>query len=60
MEEVEIVLGETYKDSVTGFIGIATAKCVYLYSSASINLESQVDGKPVSQWFDIHRIKHAG
>lgn len=53
----DVQLGQDYQDSVTGFVGTATAKAEYLHTSASVRLEALVDKKPVSEWFDISRIQ---
>ena len=39
----DVQLGQDYQDSVTGFVGTATAKAEYLHTSASVRLEALVD-----------------
>lgn len=55
----DVVLGNKYRDSVTGFVGTATGKAEYLSTSGSVLLESLVETKPVREWFDINRINPA-
>ena len=59
MVKHEIELGQKVKDSVTGFRGVATARCEYLYEAPVILVESQmlVDGKPIEPlWFPEDRL----
>ena len=54
-----IVLGKKYKDSISGYVGIATARTVYLYGCIRILLESKKlkeDGTPQEVWFDEQRL----
>ena len=47
-------LGDRVKDKITGFVGIAIARCDYLYGCISIEVMSEklLNGKPVSIWVD--------
>ena len=53
----DVVLGNKYEDKVTGFIGVATGKAVYLYDQPFVQIEALVDNKPESKWITIGRIK---
>lgn len=57
--EKAIELGVVAKDIISGFEGIVTGKCEYLYSSARYQLTSGCakDGKPVECWVDEGRIR---
>lgn len=45
-------LGKTYRDKITGFVGIATGQASYLNDTPSVRLEGKVntDGKVPSEW----------
>ena len=55
-----ITLGNVYKDSITGFKGVATAKTEYLNGCVSVLLVPQTLDKSgdllESHWFDIQRL----
>jgi len=52
-----IKLGHIAKDTVTGFEGVATARCTYLSGKdARILVENFHDGKVVEEWFDESRL----
>ena len=55
-----IKLGSNVTDSISGFTGIATARCEYILPpSVSIRVETPMlhEGKPVDpQWFDEQRL----
>jgi hypothetical protein len=54
-----IILGNNYKDAISDFEGIATARTDYLFECRKILLESKelVNGKPVEGiWFDEPRL----
>ena len=55
----EIILGKTYRDSVTEFTGIAVSHCRHLTGPDRIGLDSKVNerGETYSQWFDIQRLE---
>lgn len=53
---MKVTLGKTYKDSISGFIGVATARSIYLYGCvrvliAPIRLKDDGDFLP-DCWFD--------
>lgn len=51
-------LGTTYRDSVTGFTGIATARTEYLNGNASIQLEAVTEqGSADTRWINEHRLE---
>ncbi len=57
------MLGKKVRDKVTGFCGICTGKCEYLYGCAQFNIVPAVgdDGKlGDAQWFDEGRIEIVG
>jgi len=56
-------LGKKAQDKITGFTGIITAKCNYLYGCSQYSLTPEVDkdGKrKENEWFDEGRIKILG
>jgi hypothetical protein len=57
---VEAKLGKVYKDSITGFTGMAMGRTVYLHgciSVALLSLKLPKDGKPNDWvWFDEPRL----
>ena len=53
-------LGKKGKDRITGFEGIITGKCYYLYGCAQYSLNPKVDKDGNTKeinWFDIGRIE---
>jgi len=56
---VEIVLGMTYEDGMTGFKGIALATMVHLFDPPHVLLQPRTtDGKmTLSEWIDTRRIR---
>jgi len=56
----EIKLGSTVCDKVTGFTGVVTAVCNYLYTSARVEITAtrvESDGQTQSLWTDIARVE---
>ncbi len=53
-----IKLGEHYKDKITGFEGIATAKSEFLNGCKRVLLEPAVskEGKLTEEWIDEQRL----
>lgn len=52
-----VELGQKYKDTFTGFEGIATCRSVYLYGCVRIQLEGMSkEGEPQEFWFDEQRL----
>jgi hypothetical protein len=51
-----ITLGSRVKDTVTGFTGIATARCEYLHSNARVQIEAHTDNKASEAWFEEPRL----
>lgn len=52
-----VTLGEKYRDSITGFEGVAVARYTYLNGCVRIDLErADKDGKPESWIFDEQRL----
>lgn len=55
--------GKLAKDKVTGFTGIVTAKCKYMYGCTQFALSPYIDkdGKRIEgEWFDKGRIEILG
>jgi hypothetical protein len=52
----QIVLGHQARDCVTGFTGMAVARCEWLYGKTTCAIETLVEGKPVIQWFEEERV----
>jgi len=56
----KIKMGSTVKDSVTGFIGVLTARCEYLHGAPAVLIEAMIEGKPTILWVTESRAKEAG
>ena len=57
---VKVILGDEVKDSLTGFIGVATGRADYLTGCARIQVEAreaEAGGKPGEHWFDEQRLE---
>ncbi len=56
---IVIELGSKVKDSITGFKGTATARCVYLNGCIQYEITSSSlkDGAPLKEWFDEGQLK---
>ena len=52
-----MMLGKRYRDTISGFEGIATGVFDYLYGCRRVNLEGSVDGKPVGHIFDAPQLE---
>lgn len=55
-----IKLGEKYRDTISGFEGVATARTEYLYGCVRIVLEGgglKEDGTPKDCYFDEQRLE---
>lgn len=54
-----IELGVLAKDVVSGFEGVVTIRCEYLYGSPRCQLTSKYmkDGKPVECWMDEGQVE---
>lgn len=57
---MKVVLGKKYKDNITGYIGVATARSEYLYGCIRVLLEStklKKDGDFINDfWVDEARL----
>lgn len=55
-----IVLGDDYKDDITGFQGVATAVTDYMFGCSRVLLEANTleGGKPVDIWVEDMRLTH--
>lgn len=53
---MKVALGHSYEDTITGFVGVATARTEYLYGCVRVGLEGSVDDKPDEFWFDEQRL----
>jgi hypothetical protein len=47
-----IVLGEKYRDIITGFEGVATSLTFRLHGCERVQLTAMVDKKPGDYWFE--------
>lgn len=56
--ESKIEIGEDAEDSITGFVGVVTARIEYLGDSPGLRIESrtQHEGQPVILWFTESRV----
>jgi hypothetical protein len=52
-----ILLGDTVRDTFTGFTGVVTAWCEYLYSTPSLCISGAKDGIPHDEWLPEIRVK---
>ena len=61
MEKVKVTLGDTVKDTVSGFEGVAVSKHLYLNGCARISVQPKYNKKdqklPDSQTFDEPQLK---
>ena len=54
-----VVLGQQYRDNITGFSGVAVARCTYLNGCVRISLQPTVlkDGLPIDErYFDEQQL----
>lgn len=54
-----VKLGETYRDGITGFEGVAVSRTEFLFGCVRVGLEPTElrEGKPIDlQWFDEQRL----
>jgi hypothetical protein len=54
--KMAVKLGERYKDSVTGYVGVATARVEYLSDFSRVLLESIIGNTPKEYWFEATRL----
>ena len=54
-----LTLGDEVVDSITGFKGIATGRAEYLTGCVQVCVAatSVANAKPVSEWYDISRLR---
>ncbi len=53
-------LGAKARDTISGFSGIVTARCVYLHDTTSVQLtatEVNADGETLSNWYPEKRVE---
>lgn len=53
----KIKLGQKYKDTIHGIVGVATARIDYLTGCSQVKLEFVVNGEIKEAWFDITLIE---
>lgn len=54
-----VVLGDRYRDPISGFEGIATGRFEYLYGCERVTLEGvKADGEPTAFTFDAQQLEH--
>ncbi len=56
--ESDTILGDKYRDTLTGFEGSATAVTFYLHACERITLEFVKDGEVKYESFDAPRLTH--
>jgi hypothetical protein len=61
LEESTTVLGAKYRDEITGYEGVAVARCEYLSKCIHVELErgsgeKGKEGTPEGVWFDEERL----
>ncbi len=60
--ETDIILGDEYTDTITGFTGVATGLTFWLHACERVALQSRKltkDGKvPEAEWFDVPGVVH--
>lgn len=54
----DVVLGDRYRDPLTGFEGAATAVTFYLHACERVTLEYPKDGEVKYESFDAPRLEH--
>ncbi len=55
------LLGQTVRDSITGFIGTATGYAVYTDIKPQIRVEDiDTTGRPITKWYDVERLRVKG
>jgi hypothetical protein len=61
MSQQQIALGQTYRDTATGYTGTCTAVCNYLHGSTAVRIETAAaDGSTLSsQWIESGRLEVA-
>jgi len=52
-----VTLGKSYRDCVSGFTGVVTCKCEYLYETDQVLLES-TENKKETKWVSITRLEY--
>ncbi len=50
-------LGDKLRDTLTGFVGTATAHIQYLHGSPQWQLTALVDGQPIMEWVEESRLQ---
>jgi len=62
MEMSNIILGATYRDVITGFVGIAIGYVQYLTGCNQALVQPEADGKDFkeSYWLDEQRLERVG
>ena len=51
-----VKLGERYRDTISGFEGVATSRSEYLHGCVRVGLETGKDGELKQEWFDEQRL----
>lgn len=54
----DVVLGDRYRDPLTGFEGVATSVTFYLHACERVALETVREGKVSYEGFDAPRLEH--
>lgn len=56
--ESQVILGEKYRDTVTGLEGVATVVSFYLHACERVSLEFIKEGEVKYETFDAPRLVH--
>ncbi|MFA5154011.1 MAG: hypothetical protein WC554_15785 [Clostridia bacterium] len=55
---MEIELGKTYIDKITGFKGVATGYCIYISGCNQVSLTGKCkDNNSMHMWVDVQRVE---
>jgi hypothetical protein len=62
MTESRVTLGNTYRDRITGFLGIAVSRTEFLYGCVRVCLEKgdEKGEKAITEYFDEQRLDAGG
>lgn len=52
-----VKLGQTVKDTITGFEGVVTARCEYIVGPVRIEVSPVNHATKVPEWFDEARVE---
>jgi hypothetical protein len=55
-DDEKVLLGDKYRDNISGFEGTATARSEFLFGCVRVCLEGGKDGELKTEWFDEQRL----